>query len=666
MAQASLRGSVDRGCSAAENGLVVDLRFSQSILDTITSNVAVVNERGIIVAVNKAWTAFAIANGNPESEHSDLGVNYLDVAKDASGPYSGEGQAACKGIMTVLNGSLPQYTLEYPCHSPTEQRWFELTVSPMAGPPINALISHLDISTRKLARDDQARLAAIVECSDDALVSSTLDGIIITWNHGAERLYGYSTEEMLGQRHSVLLPSGHFDEYRQTMEKVKRGEHIPAYETKRKQKDGKLIDVSVSISPILIRSGEVIGVSKIDHDITRVKLLEEQFRQAQKMEAVGTLAGGVAHDFNNLLTVINGYSELLMRKIPNDDPMRKLLVEIHQAGERAGNMTRQLLAFSRKQMLEPRVLNINAIVTDTTMMLRRLIGEDITLTNVLDPQLRPVRVDPGQIQQILMNLAVNARDAMPQGGRLTVETRHVILDEAYHQLHRETLPGAYAMIAITDTGTGMDEATKVRIFEPFFTTKGEGEGTGLGMAVVHGVVRQSGGFIEVYSELDKGTVFKLYFPLSEAPVSVAADASRVALVMSQGTETILLVEDEDSVRALSRHILESCGYIVLEASDGMEAVKVAEVHHETIHLVVTDVVMPLLGGRQLAERLETMRPGLKVLFLSGYTDDAVVRHGILQADVAFLQKPFSPTALAQKVREVLDKKRGKNVPVLRR
>lgn len=411
--------------------------------------------------------------------------------------------------------------------------------------------------------------------------------------------------------------------------------------------------MSVSISPILIRDAEVIGLSKISHDITKMKLLEAQFRQAQKMEAVGTLAGGVAHDFNNLLTIINGYSEMLMNQLPNDDPMWELLVEIHKAGERAANLTRQLLAFSRKQMLEPIVLNLNTIVSDTEQMLRRLIGEDIILTVVLDPTLRPVRADPGQIQQVLMNLAVNARDAMPQGGRLTIETRHRVLDDRYRLMHPQTLPGEYSTVVVTDTGTGMDAATKARIFEPFFTTKGERKGTGLGMAVVHGVVRQSGGEIEVYSELGKGTAFNVYFPVAKEALLPGKPSSGV-MKMPTGTETILLVEDEDAVRALSRHILQSCGYTVIEARDGVEAIRVAQGHDGSIHLVVSDVVMPLLGGRQLAEQLEATRPGLKILFLSGYTDDAVIRHGILQAETAFLQKPFSPAALAQKVRSVLD------------
>jgi two-component system, cell cycle sensor histidine kinase and response regulator CckA len=392
---------------------------------------------------------------------------------------------------------------------------------------------------------------------------------------------------------------------------------------------------------------------KIQKQQEILRLLEEQFQKAQKMEAIGTLAGGVAHDFNNMLTIIGGYCDELLGSLKPGDPLRDMAVEIQNAAERAGTLTRQLLMFSRRQFAEPKVLDVNTVVLHTEKMLRRLIGEDIVLTVALDPARALVKADRGQLEQVLMNLAANARDAMPQGGRLTIEIRSVTLDDTYAATHPNVRPGQYVLLAVSDTGTGMDARTKARIFEPFFTTKEVGKGTGLGLAVVHGVITQNGGHIDVSSELGKGTTFGIYLP--NATEQATDEPVSGARLMPRGTETILLVEDEEAVRVLARRVLESCGYIVLEAPDGREAVRIAEARTGPIDLLVSDVVMPHLGGRQLAERLTAIKPGLKVLFLSGYTDDAVIRHGVLQAEFDFLQKPFTPTALAQKVHEVLER-----------
>lgn len=400
----------------------------------------------------------------------------------------------------------------------------------------------------------------------------------------------------------------------------------------------------------------VLGASAIYRDISDRKKLEEQFHQAQKMEAVGKLAGGVAHDFNNLLTVISGYSEMVIRCLAPDDPNRGFVEEIHKAGERAAHLTRQLLAFSRKGLVERSVLNLNVLVTDTEKMLRRLIGEDITLTTKLAPALAKVKADTGQIEQVIINLAVNARDAMPQCGKLIIETQNVELDGEYAKLHPEVKPGRYVMMSVSDTGSGMSPATKTHIFEPFFTTKPPGKGTGLGLATVYGIVKQSGGHVAVDSELGHGTTFKIYLPSVEEKVS-ASKPLNGAKVVPHGNETILLVEDEDAVRGIIKMALQNLDYTVLEARSGEEAVRIVERHTEPIHLLITDVVMPEMGGRQVAERLKACKEGIKVLFLSGYTDDSVVRHGILQEEVAFLQKPFTPVALAKKVREVLDQQK---------
>jgi len=510
-----------------------------------------------------------------------------------------------------------------------------------------------DITERKSLEQDRARLAAIVEYSEDAIVSMSLDGIVISWNYGAERLYGYTDEEMIGRPISVLFPPDHYQEYLQIMKKVRKGEAIPSYDTVRKRKDGTLINMSVSISPIETRHGETVGASKIAHDITKVKKLEEQFRQAQKMEAMGRLAVGVAHDFNNLIIVISGYSELLLDTLPPGVPARELLKEIKNAGERAASLTHQLLVFSRKQMLELRVVDLNAVVANSENMLKRLVGEDVDMVTVLDPALGRVKTDPGLIEQILMNLVINARDAMPQGGKLTIETANTVLDQTYGRSDAGVKPGRYVMLAVSDTGSGMDDQTKTRIFEPFFTTKEEGKGTGLGLAMIHGFIKQSGGHVFVDSEPGRGSTFKIYVPevedaLSSVPLPPAIEKTL------HGDETILLVEDEVPVRSLARHVLQTYGYTVLEAARGDEAVQLAETHQGTIHLLVSDVVMPGISGRQLAERIVALKPGIKVLFLSGYGDGAVVRHGILASEIAFLQKPFTPIALVRKVRNSLD------------
>jgi len=392
---------------------------------------------------------------------------------------------------------------------------------------------------------------------------------------------------------------------------------------------------------------------KVGQFIGRAQLKEE-LRHSQKMEAVGRLAGGVAHDFNNLLTVINGCSALLLRRLGSDDPLRRYPREIQQAAERAASLTQQLLAFSRRQMLEPRVLNLNNSVSAMDSMLRRLIGEDIDLVTILGADLGLVKADPGQIEQVIMNLAVNARDAMPEGGKLTIETANVELDQAYASRHMAVEPGAYVMLALSDTGHGMDERTQERLFEPFFTTKEKGKGTGLGLSTVYGIIKQSGGTIWVYSELERGTTFKIYFPRVVDIMETPTLASRPRAESLRGTETILLVEDEESVRALAREALEEAGFQVLEARHGADALAVSHQYQGPIHLLVTDVVMPEMSGRVLADRLAPRRPALKVLYMSGYTDNAIVHQGIMDQGTSFLPKPFSPDALVRKVREVLD------------
>lgn len=388
------------------------------------------------------------------------------------------------------------------------------------------------------------------------------------------------------------------------------------------------------------------------------KDLEQQLRQSQKMEAIGRLAGGVAHDFNNLLTAINGYSSLALQRANPDDRVKGYLEEIKKAGERAANLTRQLLAFGRKQMLKPVVLNLNDIVSDMNKMLRRLISEDIQFIAKFDPELKHIKADPGQIEQVLLNLVVNSRDAMPQGGSLTIETANFESKAEFAVQHLGLAPGRYVMLAVSDSGCGMDEKTKARIFEPFFTTKEKGRGTGLGLSTVYGIVKQSGGSVWVDSEPGKGSVFKVYFPQLHEDSEVLRP-TLVETVVPRGSETILLVEDEDVVRGLARKILAQAGYNVLDACGGEDAMRLCRELAGPIHLLLTDVVMPERSGKEIADCLQQLRPATRVLYMSGYTDDAIVHHGVVDSDVEFIQKPFTPLALARKVREVLDAKNGK-------
>jgi PAS domain S-box-containing protein len=512
----------------------------------------------------------------------------------------------------------------------------------------------------EIVRDRDELVQLLLDSTAEAIYGIDLLGNCMLANPTCARLLGYADPEQLNGRNMHALIHHHRPDGRPYPEEecpivqaihTRQGTHIKDEVFWRA--DGTKFDAEYFSYPMW-RGKELIGAVVTFLDVTHQRKLEEQLRQAQKMDALGQLAGGVAHDFNNLLTIITGYSALLLQSTPPDDPKREWLEEIRKAGERSASLTRQLLAFSRKQVPSPKVLDLNEVVRDTEKMLRRVIGEDIQLTTVLHPQLGSVKADPGQLEQVLLNLAVNARDAMPQGGKLTIETNNVDLGEDYARSHADVRPGQYVMLAVTDTGNGITEEVKLRMFEPFFTTKGPGYGTGLGLAVVLGIAKQSDGSVEVYSEPGVGTSFKIYLPRMEQAASTRTSSPGLGTA-PLGTETLLLVEDEDAVRALTRFTLQQCGYHVLEASHGEEAIRVASKYEERIHLLVTDVVMPGMGGRVLAERLLILRPEIKILYLSGYTDDAVVRHGILHEEVNFLQKPFSTNALASKVREVLAK-----------
>ncbi len=469
-------------------------------------------------------------------------------------------------------------------------------------------------------------------------------------NETAVRHYGYSRDEFLRMKVTEIRSAEDATRLTELARSARPGV-IPYGIWRHRRKDGTAIDADITGQTF--ETGNRRAMIVYAQDVTTQRLLEEQFRQAQKMEAVGRLAGGVAHDFNNLLSVILSYASMTVSSLPADSPLREDIGEVERAALRAAELTGQLLAFSRRQVLQPRVVDLNESLAKMERMLRRLLGEDVELAIVGTPSLWKVKVDPGQIEQVVMNLAVNARDAMPSGGRLTIETDNVMLDEVYARAHPGTAPGPHVMMAVSDDGVGMDEATRRHIFEPFFTTKEVGRGTGLGLSTVLGIVQQSGGSIWVYSEVGKGTTFKLYFPRSEQVAEEIRHRSSGAPRLHRG-ETILLAEDEEQVRHLVRSILVRNGYQVLAASTPAEAIDLAERHTGQIHLLLTDLVMPGMDGRKLARRMISSRPDVKVLYVSGYTGQVLVSHGALDEGVAFLQKPITPGALLDKVREVLD------------
>jgi PAS domain S-box-containing protein len=549
--------------------------------------------------------------------------------------------------------------------SDLEEPWlgkiFEFTTSPLSDSSgaLRGSVNVLrDITERKRAeearRESEEQFRSFVENVPLGVYRSTPDGRVLMANPALLRTLGYESWQELASRNlegecsEAGYPRSAF------RERIEREGEARGFETAWKRRDGSVVFVRESARAFRANDGRVLYYDGIVEDVTKRRRLEEQLRQAQKTEAVGRLASGVAHDFNNLLTIIIGYSDLLLKKLTASGGIRPCLEEIKKAGEGATSLTRQLLAFSRKQVLQLQILDLDSLLTNVGEMLRRVIGEDIELVTRLPSGLGHVKVDAGQIEQVIMNLAVNARDAMPQGGQLTLEAANVELDSSYVSSQESVLPGHYVMIAVSDTGIGMDAETQAHIFEPFFTTKEQGKGTGLGLATVHGIVKQSEGHIWVYSEPGKGTTFKVYLPRIDQAVEVIAPTDVPVDELSRGSETILLVKDEGAVWCLVKEVLESSGYEVLEAKGAHEALEVGVRHKKHIHLLLTDVVMPQMSGRELVEHLALLHPETKVLCMSGYMENAVVHDGLLDPGTTFLQKPFTPDALTLKVREVLD------------
>jgi len=506
------------------------------------------------------------------------------------------------------------------------------------------------IRLRRRLRDSERRYRLLFEAANDAIFLIEADsGRLLEVNHLAEELTGCRREELLDRRITDLRGWKFAGRAEECFQEVLRKGVATFDDAPITRKDGRRVEVEIS-SRLLEHGGRKV-IQCIVRDVTEHKRLQEQLLRAQKLEAVGQLAGGIAHDFNNLITIILGYCDVLHKYLGAGHPARDSVEEIRTAGQRAADLTRQLLAFGRRQFMQPRVLELNALLAGMHNMLGRVLGEDIELRVVPGEPLGNVKADPGQIEQVIMNLAINARDAMPGGGRLIIETANVVLDEEYACRHAGVRPGHYVLLAVSDTGTGMDRETRARLFEPFFTTKGPDRGTGLGLSTVYGIVKQSGGNIWVYSEPGRGATFKVYLP--SVAEGTAGPPEEKPIVSGPGTETVLLVEDEETVRELVLFCLKERGYTVLVAGDGEQGLEAAERHQGPLHLLLTDVVMPRMSGPELAARLGLVHPETAVLYMSGYADNAVKLNGSVE-DGAFLQKPFTPSTLAHRVREVLD------------
>jgi PAS domain S-box-containing protein len=556
-------------------------------------------------------------------------------------------------ITAVLCGYLASQDRQYH-HQVRTMKDIQRTLELRTGKSSDDLAQGGDL--RIAARELAQRFRNLVEDLNAGLWEMDVPSLKITFvSDQMEAILGFPMEKWL-QEADFWVQHIHPEDREHVIERcreaIAQGRNY-SIQYRAKTANGKTIWLQDIVRVVRDEGGKIHKLRGVMVDITEHQQLEEEFRQAQKMEAVGRLAGGVAHDFNNLLTIICGYAQLTQDLLGTENQARDHLGEILKAGDRASGLVRRLLAFTRRQSMEPQLLDLNSVVKGTEKMVRRLIGEDIEVVTVLAPELGAVRSDPAQLDQVIVNLSVNARDAMPNGGKLIIETANVVLDQSYAATHLAVTPGAYVMLSVSDTGCGMDAHTRAHIFEPFFTTKEKGKGTGLGLATVYGIIKQSDGNIWVYSELGVGTTFKIYLPrvvgsLAPPPPLLIRTAP------PQGSETILLLEDEDSIRSLVRGILQAHGYTVLEAGRPHQALEISKNFPRPIHLLFTDVVMPQMSGREVAEQISAARPDTKVLYMSGYTDQAIAHHGVLNPGVPFLQKPFTPEALAQKVREVLD------------
>jgi two-component system, cell cycle sensor histidine kinase and response regulator CckA len=539
--------------------------------------------------------------------------------------------------------------------------WYNTPLHDSEGNFLGLMSMAIDVTERQKSEEVRSQLGSIIQQTTDAVIGSDLEGRIFTWNRGAETMLGYHSEEIVGQSTALLVPPDRKEEMEKMRNQASKEENVSNYETVMLKRNGDLVEVSVTVSPIKDSQGKIVGISSISRDISgqkraqeALKKNEEQMMLSQKMDAIGRLAGGVAHDFNNLLSVIEGNSDFLKACFPPGDAHFEEVEEIQKAVQQGAELTLQLLAFGKKQVSQPQLVNLNELSSEMIKMFKRLIDASIDFSIVQDKDLNSIQSDPGQIQQVILNLVLNARDAMPKGGNLTVITQNIESTASLEVAGLKIPPGSYVLLSVTDTGTGMDAETQKYLFEPFFTTKGE-KGTGLGLATVYGIVNQWNGYICLRSSLGAGTTFSIYFPAVKEAASAAAKPKKISLV-ANGSETILVAEDGESVRKIVVRAMENYGYHVLQAANGFEAIKQAWNYKETIHLLLTDTVMPKMNGRELAEELKKTRPKMNILFMSGYPRDVLSQQGRIDSSINLIQKPFSNDELAERIRKLLDQK----------